>query len=353
LNVGSQRSQGLEFLFQKGDFSKNGFAGQLSFAYTDSYIKYGTLASGQYGTTVITGTNQVISQYNAYTKACAPGGAYYGKTGYNHVPLCGGQITAAPCYTPQNKAGTGGLPVFTCTAADIGNPYWNSPQGQIDPNQQFPTYDIYPGGIGSSADAYGVPYVATLLVNYKHDKWAVTPSLQFAGGGKYGAPQTNPGIDPSACTAVLPGVAGYNGGGRYDAQSCGALTAIPDTYTGNFDGLGAFTAPSNLAMNMQLSYEVSPRVQLVGTLANIFNTCFGGTPEPWTSGNGNVCGYGTGGFGSEILPVGNIYNPAGHNGSIIQPIVKYPYGPLFGPFNQDGNSTKGPFQFYITAKIKL
>ena len=59
LNVGSQRSQGLEFLFQKGDFSKNGFAGQLSFAYTDSYIKYGTLASGEFGTTVITGTNQV------------------------------------------------------------------------------------------------------------------------------------------------------------------------------------------------------------------------------------------------------------------------------------------------------
>jgi hypothetical protein len=106
-------------------------------------------------------------------------------------------------------------------------------------------------------------------------------------------------------------------------------------------------------MNMQLSYDVSPRVQLVGTLANIFNTCWGGTTAPWTSGNGNVCGYTTGGFGSEILPVGNIYNPAGHNGSIIQPLVKYPYGPLFGPFNQDGTSTKGPFQFYVTAKIKL
>ena len=105
-----------------------------------------------------------------------------------------------------------------CTAADIGNPYWNSPQSQIDPNSQFPTYDIFPGGIGSSADAFGAPYVATLLLNYKHDKFAVTPSLQFAGGGKYGAPQTNPGIDPAACTAVLPGVAGYNGGGRYDAR---------------------------------------------------------------------------------------------------------------------------------------
>ncbi len=181
----------------------------------------------------------------------------------------------------------------------------------------------------------------------------MTPSLQFSGGTRYGAPQSNPGIDPAACTAVLPGVAGYNGGGRYDAQSCGALTAIPDTYTGNFDGLGAFTQPNNIAMNMQLSYDVSPRVQLVGTLANIFNTCWGGTTAPWTSGNGNVCGYTTGGFGSEIFPVGNIYNPAGHNGSIIQPIVKYPYGPLFGPFNQDGTSTKTPFQFYVTAKIKL
>ena len=105
LNVGSQRSQGLEFLFQKGDFSKNGFAGQLSFAYTDSYIKYGTLASGEFGTTVITGTNQVISQYNAYTKACAPGGAFVGKTGFNHVPLCGttsnGAARSAARATPR------------------------------------------------------------------------------------------------------------------------------------------------------------------------------------------------------------------------------------------------------------
>ncbi len=110
MNVGSQRSQGLEFLFQKGDFSQNGFAGSLSFAYTDSYIKYGTLASGQYGTTVITGTNQVISAYNAYTKACAPGGAYVGKIGFNHVPLCGSTssgVAAAPCYT------TAGAPVST------------------------------------------------------------------------------------------------------------------------------------------------------------------------------------------------------------------------------------------------
>ncbi len=279
LNVGSQRSQGLEFLFQKGDFSKNGFAGQLSFAYTDSYIKYGTLASGQYGTTVITGTNQVISNYNAYTKACAPGGAWVGKIGYNHVPLCGSTSTgvaAAPCYT------TAGAPVTTgCTAADIGNPYWNSPQGQIDPNSQFPTYDIFPGGIGSSASAYGAPYVATLLVNYKHDKFAITPSLQFAGGAQVRRIRrrtrvsTRPLVPP-----FCPALPATTAAAATTHRRAAALTAIPDTYTGNFDGLGSFTQPNNIAMNMQLSYDVSPRVQLVGTLANIFNTCWGGTTAP-------------------------------------------------------------------------
>jgi hypothetical protein len=276
--------------------------------------------------------------------------------GYNHVPLCGttsNGAAAAPCYTKNNPAGTGGQAVYNCTSADVGNPYWNNPRPQIDPDSQFPTYDLFPGGIGSGAAAFGVPYVATLLVNYKHDKWAVTPSLQFAGGGRYGSPQTNPGIDPAGCNRILPGVAGINGGGRYNSLYCGQLAAIPDTYTGNFDGLGAFTQPNNIAMNMQLSYDVSPRIQLVGTLANIFNGCFGGTTAPWTTTNGNVCGYNSGGFAGEILPVGNVYNPAGYHGSIVQSFVKYPYNPLFGPYNQDGSSLRTPFQFYVTAKIKL
>ena len=232
-----------------------------------------------------------ISQYNAYTKACAPGGAWFGKTGYNHVPLCGAtnataRVAAAPCYT------TAGVAVMTgCTAADVGNPYWNSPQTSNRSELAVPDVLIFPGGVGSSAAAYGAPYVATLLVNYKHDKFAVTPSLQFAGGGKYGAPQSNPGIDPAACTAVLPGVAGYNGGGRYDAQTCGALTAIPDTYTGDFDGLGAFTQPNIIAMNMQFSYDVSPRVQLVGHAREHLQHLLGRHADALDVQNGNVCGY--------------------------------------------------------------
>ena len=350
LNAGDQRSQGFEFQFQDGDFSRNGFAGQLSFAYTNSYIHYGSLPSGLYGTSVIAGTNQAISAYNAYTAACRPGGPWQGQIGPNHVPLCGSTSTgvaAAPCYT------TAGAPVYHCTAADVGNPYWNNPQPLIDPGTAFPTFDIFPGGIGSVGAAYGVPYAASLILNYKHDKWAVTPSLSFSGGGKYGVPQTNPGIDPAACTAVLPGVTGFNGGGRYNALSCGGLGVVPDTYTGVFDPLGSFTQPNFIGLNLQLTYDVSPRISLTGVLANLLNTCWGGTQAPWTSSNGNVCAYAQGGFGSEIFPVGNAYNPAGFNGSIVQPLVKYPYNPLFGPFNQDGNSTKTPFQFFVTANIKL
>ena len=353
LNAGDQRSQGFEFQTQKGDFSHNGFAGMLSFAYTDSYIHYGSLASGLYGTTVVSGTNATIANYNSYTKACAAGGAFTTKS-TAHQSWCGNSsngVTAAPCYTTGGAAqGIPGTPA--CTAADVANPYWNDPQSLIDPTQAFPTYSLFPGPIGASNAAYGVPYVSTLLLNYKHDKLAITPSFQFQGGGKYGSWQTNPGIDPAACTKVLP-ISGGNGASRYNAADCGVISAVPDMYTGNFDALGAFTQPNELAMNLQITYDVSPRVTLVGTFANIVNTCFGGTTAPWTfNSNHQVCGYATVASG-DIDPIGNRYNPAGYGWSVVQPILKYPYGPLFGPYNDDNNSVVTPFQFYLAAKIKL
>jgi hypothetical protein len=344
LNVGSQRSQGVEFQMQKGDFSKNGIAAILSFAYTDSYIHYGTLPSGQYGTTIISGTNQAISTYNAYTAACAPGGAYAGKIGPNHVPYCGSTTTgvaAAPCYT------TAGKPVSACAAGDVANPYWNNPQQLIDPTTAFPTYSTFPGGIGSSAFAFGAPYVATLLLNYKHDKYSITPVFQFEGGAKYGYPQSTPGIDPVTCNGVLP-IAAAHGGNRYDANTCSQLGAVPDTYTGVFDPLGSFTQPNNIIMSLQMNYDVSPRISLTGVAANIFNTCWGGTQAPWTYGDHNICGYGLI-SGGEVEPVGNMFNPAGYKGSIQQSFRKYPYAPFFGP----EDIAKNPFNFFVTAKIKI
>jgi hypothetical protein len=346
LNVGSQRSQGIEFLAQKGDFSKNGIAGSLSFAYTNSYVKYGAVNS--YGATIITPINTTISQYNAYTKSCAPGGGNYGKTQFGQS-VCGATtntLPAAACYS-STGAPAAALGGGACPAGDIQNPYWNVPgQSLIDPGQNFPTYDIFPAGIGSSANAYGSPYVATLLLNYKHDKFAITPSMQFQGGNRYGAPETSPGVDPAAGCTALPGTQ------RYNASTCATNLVIPDPYTGVYDGLGSFVQPNQFSMNMQLSYDVSPRIQLVGTLSSIVSGCWGGTKAPWTTNDGNLCSYGIVAAGS-IPPVGNAYNPRGFAGSIVQPFMKYPYEGTFGPFNDNGTALKTPFQFFLSAKIKL
>ena len=104
-----------------------------------------------------------------------------------------------------------------------------------------------------------------------------------------------------------------------------------------------FTQPNLIALNLQLNYDVSPRVSITGTLANIVNTCWGGTTEPWIITDHNVCSYAANGYqqgyAGEIQPVGNMYNPPGFNGSIIQPVVKYPYGAQFGP--GEPNTTNG------------
>ncbi|MBV8432671.1 MAG: TonB-dependent receptor [Candidatus Eremiobacteraeota bacterium] len=339
LNSGSQRSQGLEMQVQKGDFSRNGISGLVSFAYTNSYIKYGTLTNG---TNVITPANAFIANYNAYTRACSVGGSLRGQTQYG-TSVCGSTSTgavAAPCFT------SAGAPDPLCKPGSIANPYWNMPgQSLINPAENFPTYSIFPGGIGSSAAAFGAPYVATMLLNYKHDKFAITPSFQFQGGGRYGYPISTPGIDPAGGCLPLGGPFGN----RYSAPTCHATMPIPDTYTGQFDNLGSFLQPNEFTMNLQLSYDVSPRISVTGVLANIVNNCWGGSAQAWTYANGNVCSFTAGGFAGVIQPVGNVYNPF----SKIQSFVKYPYQPSFGPFNQDGNSTKTPFNFYVTGKIKI
>jgi hypothetical protein len=348
LNVGSQRSQGVEFQLQKGDFSRDGLSAQLSFAYTNTYIRYGTIAAGANGATVISSINTGIAQYNAYTKGCAHNPSN---------PNCGTTSTGATanaCYTSKG-APVGALGGGRCPAGDIANPYWDSPiQALVSANQAFPTFDTFPTDqIGLVAQGYGSPYVASMVLNYKYRKLAVTPSFQFQGGGKYGVPIASAGIDPaSGCGAPLVG-------DRYNATKCAGIVDIPDPYTGAYDGIGAFTQPNEFMTNLQLSYQVSPRVQLVGVMSNIVNYCWGGSKEPWTFNDGNICAYGS--VAGTVYPVapygtpGAIVNPPGYNGSIIQSFRKYPYEPAFGPalVSAENSSTKMPLQFYLTANLRL
>ena len=174
LNVGNQSSRGFELAIDKGDMTRDGLTGLLSFAYTYSTIRYNALSNGS---TVVSGINADIASYNAFTKA---GGG-------------------SPCY-----AGGAAVP---CTAAGaVANPYYNaSPAALINPNADFATYTNFPGPLQSYAVAYGAPYVATLVLNYKHGPFAITPSVQFQGGARYGEPETTPGINPVTCGAPLAG----------------------------------------------------------------------------------------------------------------------------------------------------
>jgi hypothetical protein len=356
LNAGNQTSSGFEFEFQKGDFNRNGLSGQLSFAYTYATVKYSLLPNG---TTILSPINAGISQYNAYTKACAPGGAEYGKKQFGQ-PICGYPTTgpgtyAAPCYTPK------GVPDSSCSRPrDIANPYWLSPAFSLyDPNASYLPYSTFPGPVGSGVNAYDYPYVATLVLNYKHNRLSITPSFQFQAGNRYGAPLTTPGIDPaSTCGMPLPGSTvgdprypyGAAGGAPFSANHghCAATLSIPDPYTGQFDGIGAFREPAQLLAHLRIGYELSPRASVTLTLANLIQTCFGGQNTAFTYFQGNnVCSYGN--LTNAVPPVGNAYNP----GANIQPFLKYPYMPAFSVYNDLTSSLNEPFGAYLSLQVKI
>ncbi len=359
--VGNLTSKGVEFAFTDGDFARNGFAGQLAFTYAYTTIKYGPLNNGATPLSVI---NNDVATYNAFTSTCAahptdsrcvlPNGS----TPLD--PTTGTPIVASPCYT------TTGAPA-PCGPTTIANPYWNAPaQGLFNLNGPYFPTDTVVATTALNVNSYMIPYVATVILNYKWNHLAITPSFQFEAGQRYGVPETTEGIDPAAgCAPLGPlapndpryvgGTAGLTGANAYNATTCASgLRAIPNTFTGKFDGIGDFSAPSQFLANMQISYDISPKITLQLTMANIINTCFGGTKAPWTTGTGtpHVCSYTSPFANSGFVgnTVGNFYNP----GTPIQQQWAYPYLPFFGVYNP--NVTGGgnqPFNLFIDARVKL
>ncbi len=348
LNVGTQTAEGVEFQLNWGNFNQNGLSALLAYTYTNSYIKFKALNNGG---TVLDTVNIAIQQYNSFTKGCA-GAASNSST----TSRCGtyGKSDAFPCFDPATGAG-----VTTCTAADVANPYWNAPfQATFDPNANYEPYSTIPGAVEASASGYEIPNTAALVLNYKHNKWAVSPQFQYQEGVRYGEPLTGFGVDPSSCLTAAGGLPatlaspiandprypyGAAGGSPYNAMTCANTIASPDPYTGLFDGIGAFRGPSQFLMHMQISYDLSSRATLTMNFANIVSTCFGGSQEPWSQFQSRVtCGqlaYVLPGYAP--LNYGqNIYNP----GSYLQPIVRYPYM---------ANPDASPFEMVFAAHFKL
>jgi hypothetical protein len=84
--VGVNRNEGVEFQFNKGDFTRNGLSGQLAFTYTNSKVQFQNvpLSTGGVVPNAVTVLNQVIAAYNQLTKA---GGGSPCYQGLNGVPV--------------------------------------------------------------------------------------------------------------------------------------------------------------------------------------------------------------------------------------------------------------------------
>ncbi|HZY95903.1 MAG TPA: TonB-dependent receptor [Candidatus Cybelea sp.] len=348
--VGVNRNEGVEFQFNKGDFSRNGLSGQLAVTYTSSKVQFQNegLSTGGTIPNATSSLNAIISQYNTLTKAGGGSPCYQGAVG-------------VPCSTP-NKS----------TQDTILNPYYNKPlQGLLDPNGWYnPFSTAVAQSLNGTIDTYVSPWAGSLLLNWRKDKLAITPSINLQTGGFYGSPLDQVGIDPRTCvhnsattgiTAVSP---------HTNPLQCNYLTAtspglgpfayfnIPNPQTGSFL-FANFQNPTSVFGNLQVTYDVTPRIRLSVLGVALFHTCFGGTSAPWTAAyppGSAVCGYLPAGsnLNSSIYP-SNFYNGTSFNDFAANK-VHPPFTQSYTP-NASNNGAIGgavpPINLYFNATVKI
>lgn len=312
VNAGQQRSYGAELAFAKGDFGQNGFAWKLSATYLNSTIRYGNFANGN---NVIDLLNFSIEQYNSFTSACAGAGAAQ--------PMCG------------HFNGANAQPTFPNTASpgSTVNPYFNqAPQPLFDRNGRYTTYSVIPAPF-NNANGFATPFSSTLILNYKHKNWNVSPSFTFTDGENYGSPLVWPGYDPSSCGSTAA---------TNTAQSCANFIFIPDKYTGHFDTLGAFMQPPRLTMSLSAGWQPSDRVGMTITAANLIDRCWQ-RHFPWDSST--TCIYGQ--------LASNLLAPAGNFVSNPPPQLAFPYGSWYNNTEIGQTGQKLPPEFTVEMNFKL
>jgi len=295
-NTGRQVSDGVEFAFQKGSFTKDGWAVNLAYTYTHSQIRYNDFANGR---NVINLMNNYVQLYNSYTGSC---------TG------------VAPSSNPLAPCG-----VFGDNSS--GSPYAaQKAQPLFDPNAWYAPYDLIPVPF-AAGNGYEVPSTATLLVNYKRGPLSITPSLVYSSGSVYGSPLA--WEDATIFPAVL----------------AGNPLMTPDPYTGKFDNFGDFKQPSRYTLNMSFGVQMSQSTHAVLTISNIIDKC---NQRGYVWDYSEVCSYST-------LP-SSILNPTG--GSLANaaagPVqLKYPYAMWLNNNNTGFVGVKLPIEETLDISFKV
>lgn len=354
--VGVNRVYGAEFQLNKGDFSRDGLSGQLSFTYTNSKVQFQNVPLSTGGTipNATTTLNQAIAQYNGLTKA---GGG-------------------SACYQAGQPVSCNAKPIVigSTTYDAIENPYYNSPvQPLLNPNGWYNPYStaIAPNLLGT-LNSYISPEVASLILNYRKSRFAITPSLGFQSGGYYGSPLDVEGLDPRTCLLNSKATGITKLSPKTNPLQCNYLTTtsagsgafgylyIPNPQTGSF-AYGNFQNPNFVVGNLQLSYDPSPKLRLTLLGTNIFHACFGGSAEPWTAyfpPGQNICGYSpAGGSLNSTLYPSNFYNGTGINDFAANKArtpaaFQQSYSPTLGNNGAIGNVLQ-PFNIYFNAQVKI
>jgi hypothetical protein len=370
--TGDEKVFGYEIALQKGDPSRDGLSGQLSYTYTKASMTFNPI--GNTGQNFIDQTNGAVAAYNALTHAGS--GTTY-KTSNGQTITLG---TASPCYL-AGAADTADCTVtgstITMTPAGLAagavvNPYYfSAAQPYYNTGGSYPVYQTFPAIGGEDADTNMPivwPNVVAGWLNWKHDRFSITPNFQLIqgysggsnGGAQYGGPLSVIGLDPRSCLANQgnEGVANPAYAPLPSYIDCfgsnygEGFLYIPDPYTGKYDNFGAFENPWLLNVNAQIRYDLSSKVTANLVLSNIYNRCFGGSSTPWSSAfpvGGQVCGYDSNSYFAGTTPgQGFFYGGSPHdttyNTTPYTPSSYYPYNPL---------TSFLPFSAYLTFTIKL
>ncbi|MBV9645855.1 MAG: TonB-dependent receptor [Candidatus Eremiobacteraeota bacterium] len=337
LNVGTNANYGIELQFTKGDFNRNGFSGLFSYTYLWSKTRYSNFANTSVNPVDV--YNNYIQQFNVLTKA---GGG-------------------APCYgffVPTSSSSNGGTvtPKPNCPMDSVRNPYYT-----MAPQPLFDKFGWYQTGLDSP---WNVPHAFTGILNYRNGRLAITPAATLNAGTWYGTPSDVVGLDPRTCQANSLGLTGSPivkvDPLKPDYTSClfaatpsGSLY-IPNPQTGHFDGFGQYQQPWQFNLGMNIAYDFSPKVRANLILANLYNTCFGGSSTPWSKAfppNAFTCGYLANTFYIANFYNGVSPNDRGANGVPLNPYFAQSFIPSWA--DQTSLGYVMPFNAYLQFTIKL
>ncbi|MGA9944124.1 MAG: carboxypeptidase regulatory-like domain-containing protein [Candidatus Cybelea sp.] len=351
--VGVNRIDGVEFQVSKGDFTRNGLSGQLAFTYTNSKVQFQNvpLSTGGIVPNTTVALNQAIAQYNALTKAGGGSPCYQ-----DRQPVS--------CSTPDNTKAKG--------FDTIRNPYYDAPlQSQLNPNGWYNPYNLAVApNLNGAVNSYISPYISSLIVNWRHDKLAITPSFNFQSGGFYGSPLDTEGVDPRTCMQNSAAAGITKVSPKTNPLQCNylSLTApglgpfsflyVPNPQTGAFL-FDNYEQPNSIFGNLAVSYDVSPRIRLTAMGVNLFHACFGGTAAPWTAANppsNVVCGYTPEGGSLN----GTLYPSNFYNGTSINDVAanrgRTPFTQSYLPSNLNNGAIGGsapPINVFFNAQVRI